>query len=386
MQFSKQRGDTRNRAVQSRQQIDEVRPKAEVQRSEQNDGVRPSSVAQQSKQHNDAIPSALVQQLKKNDDVRQSEVVQQSKQNVYVKRNEALQRSKRSNANTCRDINSCTALNRSCRCDDLCHLLGDCCWDASPSKSSSPDYMRKMSCVELAANVFFWVVGDCPDNYDDAEVKQKCVRNQTRGEQDPEIIVPVLERSTTITYFNRFCAECNGAGEVVPYNISVSGFNNGCKRPDTSLPVAVLKHYLQENSSCLIDFVTDNAIRSRRCYTDLISTCPSKNSTLQKSCESGPLNPVFVDLEVLDRRSSTGFRNHDCYECSALYPAPRLLCIPEPSPVIFPFRVLVDTGDLVANNGTKDVYGCSEGQIYDHIHVRYFYTIDFIMGRTFLYI
>ena len=285
-------------------------------------------------------------------------------------------REKRSNEfdeNSCRDINSCKEeqFYRECNCDNLCPHFNDCCWDAAPDTSVHKDDVPKMSCIRLIGREFYWIVSDCPDKYKDAKSKAKCRKDPSTNAFEPDIAVPVWSKSKEMAYHNRFCAECNDVTDFVPYNISVKGFDSGCERPATSSPMGVLKHYLQQNSSCIVEFLNDDGIKQRQCFSSHVSTCFSNDSQTQKSCEHGLLNPVYVlDGTHYDGTSAIGFRNYHCFQCSTMYPSKYLSCVPGASLDAYPMRVLIDTSELTVADGRKDDTNCGKEQIYDHIYVR----------------
>ena len=282
----------------------------------------------------------------------------------------ALQRTRRSTWFSCGEVNSCKVFYRKCNCDDLCRHFGDCCWDASPNNSIALGDVPKMSCVNLLGNDWNWVVSDCPDSFKDTDnTRAKCKKDSSMDVHDPEIAVPVWGIATEMAYQNHFCAQCNGAPDVVPFNISVMGFNKGCTRPDTTSPIAVMKHYLRENSSCLIEFLNNNDAKQRFCYSNFVSTCSTDDLQLKERCEMGLLNPMYV-LRHRDGDSAIGFRNYHCYACSRYYPSSRLSCFPGSSGDMFPMRVLVDTTELKVAPRTSDM--CGDSQTYDPIYVRIF--------------
>ena len=277
------------------------------------------------------------------------------------------------NERTCRNINRCGIFYRNCHCDDLCSYYKDCCWD-TPNTIRALDDSVKRSCVALDnPKTFYFAVSGCPDGYGDVEITAKCMKNMPQIEMDPVMIIPAFDRATKVLYQNRYCATCNGASDIVPYNLFVEGFEDGCQRPDTSSPIEVLKYYLRKNSSCTAVFTTTEIVSQRRCYTKLISKCSSDNSSLKDECEAGVLNPLYV-LIALDRDNTKvlDFRNYHCYKCSAEYPAGQISCTEGSSYGIFPMRVLVDASDLIATSSTNDKFVCGDGQIYDHVYVRHF--------------
>ena len=252
-----------------------------------------------------------------------------------------------------------------CHCDDLCLHFGDCCWNASPNSSTTQN-SPKMECVEFGKGSMVWTVRNCPSDYGDAEVKAKCHTNVLSD--DPVLTVPVLDTTTKITYQNRFCSECHNVSTIVPYNISVTGFGQGCQPPNTSVPMDLLRYYLSENPSCSIEFKTNDQINQRKCFPDLLSTCSANDSQLQQDCESRELSPTFVydPLTGLD----IGFKNHFCHACNELYQSTYSYCFPQLTRISEDqTRVLLDTSRLF---GYAKVHSlCSDGQIYDNVYVRY---------------
>ena len=269
---------------------------------------------------------------------------------------------------TCRDINSCENPNKRCVCDELCPYLGDCCWNALRSTRALPEAMSEalptLTCTQLQEEGYFWVVSDCPSGYRDSEIKTKCNKKSQTNIHDPEIAVPVFDASTNLTFQNRFCAMCHGARDVVTYKMSVGGFENGCKLSNASLQSDVLKHYLSENSSCIVEFRTDSHYQ-RPCFANLVSKCPGE--TWSSTCYGEPINPIYVHTV----NGHEIFRNYICYECSTLYPSENLSCTKEALHEDFPMTVLLDTTGLLTRRWTMDSSGCKEGHIYDHIYVRY---------------
>ena len=272
--------------------------------------------------------------------------------------------------NICLNINSCkeNIFFRKCYCDSLCPYYEDCCWDAPRNTSIKPNEIPQMSCVRFMGKDYFWIVNDCPDDYDNINVRAKCTKDPSTDAFDPDIAVPVWSSSTAMAYQNRHCAECYGVTDAVPYNMSVRGFKKGCKRPATASPMDVLKHYLQPNSSCIVEFM-DNS-KQRKCYAGLVSTCLSNDSQTQNKCESGLLNPVYV-LEKYEGGPSIGFRNYDCYACSSFYPSQRPSCTDGAHFDALPMRVLIDTTGLTAAPKTSHNAVCGKEQVYDHIYVRF---------------
>ena len=292
-------------------------------------------------------------------------------------------RSKRSdwfNNKSCRSLNSCTNdlkfARRKCQCDNMCHELGDCCWDATVStthKYTNEDAMpAMMTCVALEKSSAFWVVSNCPNNYRNKEMKAKCTKTQSTNANDPDLVIPVLETKSGLIYQNRFCAECHGVVEAVPYNISVAGFISGCERPITSDPMEVLNNYLDKNSSCSVEFVSLDQSKQRDCFShNLVSTCSSNNSELMIGCESGALNPVYA-LDDFLLSEEIRFKNYDCYACSSIYPSMLVTChstaVAQDSQET---KVLIDTRSLLDRIGMQQNYSvCKENEIYDNVYVR----------------
>ena len=304
-------------------------------------------------------------------------------------------RSRRSdwfNNKSCRSLNSCTNelkfARRKCHCDNMCHDLGDCCWDATVStthKYTNKDAMpAMMTCVALEKSSAFWVVSSCPKKYTNREIKAKCTKTQSTHANDPDLVIPVLETESGLIYRNRFCAECHRVVDAVPYNISLTGFGSGCERPITSDPLKVLNHYLGKNSSCSIEFVSIDRTKQRRCFShNLVSICSSNNSELMSGCESGALNPVYALHDFL-LTEEVRFKNYDCYACSAIYPSMLATChstdVAQDSQET---KVLIDTRNLFDRIGKlRNDSVCQENEIYDKVYVR---ILHIILSQSHIY-
>ena len=297
-------------------------------------------------------------------------------------------RSKRSdwfNTKSCRSLNSCANdlkfARRKCHCDNMCHELGDCCWDATVStthKYTNEDVLpAMMTCVALEKSSAFWVVSNCPNNYTTKEIKTKCTKTQSTNANDPDLVIPVLETKSGLIYQNRFCAECHGVVEAVLYNTSVTGFGSGCERSITSDPMEVLNNYLDKNSSCSVEFVSIDQTKQRHCFShNLVSVCSSNNSELKSDCELGALNPVYALHDFL-LTEEVRFKNYDCYACSTIYPSMLATChstaIAQDSQET---KVLIDTRNLFDRiwMQRKDSV-CRENEMYDNVYVRILHSI-----------
>ena len=112
-----------------------------------------------------------------------------------------------------------------CHCDtDLCRFYDDCCYDAtfySPLKGILTHQTVPNEQVTCHRSLFedysIYVVDECPVDFENEGIRQKCNVNETLLGTDMEEIllyVPVTSNKTGIVYRNIFCAGCHGLTDL----------------------------------------------------------------------------------------------------------------------------------------------------------------------------
>ncbi|XP_048754910.2 uncharacterized protein LOC125665932 [Ostrea edulis] len=116
---------------------------------------------------------------------------------------------------TMRDVTNIEYSCPPCSCDKKCFLEYNCCPDLYFSVSEP----ICKSAVILNASVYepkstFLVIDSCPQNTD-KETGQACTHDLSETEK--LLYPPVTSKNTSLTYSNRFCAECNADLDFDPW-------------------------------------------------------------------------------------------------------------------------------------------------------------------------
>ncbi|KAL5007702.1 hypothetical protein ScPMuIL_016508 [Solemya velum] len=248
-----------------------------------------------------------------------------------------------------------------CFCDELCYLLFDCCIDiqlniTSPRSNSGQHPQTSFVCVNevrlrqdlvsvVAAKDTYPLVIECPENFTDFNVKQKC---ETPSPTDLLQLVPVTSTQTGISYRNVESLKCHGQTQHSPWDMKF----DKCDTQDT-LPSNILsssRDILEdalENLLCDIFFLPNSNLDIKRTCspTYLIHTCkmahtdpnavwacghfylavdPPYNNMLCRGCRragvslldkcNGKTSKARCGVQLTDQEP--GFVNPDCHVCN----------------------------------------------------------------------
>ena len=209
---------------------------------------------------------------------------------------------------------------RNCSCDTHCGYHGDCCLDFSEFCPDEYQYFQdiselypvnhdpdRFSCVAIADKIL--VVNTCPDG-------SRCKFTLSFNE-DANTFVPMYDRNRRIHYINGQCAVCNGAIDVVPWNVELT-----CKNGDLT---GVPENYTSGKINSTDAFQTFSLpdYRCRLTYTNpgeeqpcisshyIESTCPQtcENLDLVSKCESEAQDVVNSNYHF--------YKNVYCAVCNA---------------------------------------------------------------------
>ncbi|CAL4139132.1 unnamed protein product [Meganyctiphanes norvegica] len=125
------------------------------------------------------------------------------------------------NSNTsCHPLDSCEPLpaggqetghSRTCRCDSLCAVYGDCCMDAEEYKANIQSRnVLAHSCVSLVEYNNIYIRGQCRDGWQGEREIELCNRAEVKYiRKNISLDLPITSLHTGITYANIYCAICN---------------------------------------------------------------------------------------------------------------------------------------------------------------------------------
>lgn len=119
---------------------------------------------------------------------------------------------------TCNLINDATPREyttldrRNCMCDSDCSRYGDCCLDSKYYNIT--EQKRNFRNFHCSFQESIYMITSCPRSYSDNATRSKCEKSTLPlDEDDVTLIIPVTNVDTRVTYGNKYCARCHGAGQ-----------------------------------------------------------------------------------------------------------------------------------------------------------------------------
>jgi hypothetical protein len=265
-------------------------------------------------------------------------------------------------------------LSRSCYCDFECQTYSDCCPDKANSIEAETNtqtstklsslmpkpstvsqrrrfrcFLERKVCPTEKINNYIYSIGDCPRDYADKEIVDKCNRSnhlerlselttETMNGQETFLQWPFYSNHTELTYNNLYCAICNGESSfyLQPWNAAFRCNQNvskglSQKRTNASSPsVSQSSSFINDERDRMSEIRTQCVfvkwmsfyMKYRYCRHDLISTCQRSTGNrfvddiLAHKCANGEYRVRTATNE------QTGavmlFRNHHCAQCSGV--------------------------------------------------------------------
>ncbi|GFY48600.1 uncharacterized protein TNIN_290081 [Trichonephila inaurata madagascariensis] len=190
--------------------------------------------------------------------------------------------------------------NRNCECDRLCSAFGDCCIDATALSTIARYRNKRLHCMPFGFDYGYgaYVVDSCPSSYrSSATIRNKC-QEEEDDLTDPLASTPVTDSSSSATFKNRYCAECNGASpsHLVSWQLYL---NCGTLQANDTLIFQNLRYNTSirkwgvnhegEFHKCDVIFDKPSYLEGvRLCRPHVIESCPDswRRLTVKASCES----------------------------------------------------------------------------------------------------
>jgi len=262
--------------------------------------------------------------------------------------------------------------DKNCYCDDLCHVMNDCCENAASVKTSMKQ--SQFTCETVPMKWFssdkygVLIVSRCSEEWTDDYSRTLC-ENTYSTDGDLIMRTPVSDNTlSNVVYKNMYCAFCNNVNEFRFWNPQYGCLYEMYFDPDT--PTHVLFLHIPDDPDCWLQFAfPDNKAEVRRCELEpTVSNCPSMtDESLVLKCKNDPYNLVFDSL-------GKPYRNRYCAQCNGvstediyckIFPANRNPNMPRyPS-----FRLLVDFNQnaFYQNEESIRTQMCDEDEHYDVI-------------------
>ena len=194
-----------------------------------------------------------------------------------------------------------------CRCDDACHVYGDCCVDKEQLQGDRPED-GTMTCEKVPLENSFglntYLVTKCPSNFrGNDSVRRKCEHSKDTEDMLQQWIV---SDDSGLVYVNVYCAFCHGVEDPAFWVLNMScskdlsKITEGVESNETGLNI--LDRALKDPSCELVYSHPTMKFGSRYCKP-MISSCSSDwtQDCIRKQCEhkQGSLSQVF-DLSALN--------------------------------------------------------------------------------------
>lgn len=259
---------------------------------------------------------------------------------------------------------------RSCQCDNLCPIYGDCCVDAPKRSQMERVRNRNNICLEVNDYQAYFVVSTCKSGWRNYSIRLKCERSPSI--EDPLTSIPATSNKSKITYRNHYCASCNEDSEDLIFwkigvicpeldgNFSRNIADNlvynhryrqwGVRLPNNTFISCQMKLAMPENKQNL-----------RFCYSNMKTSCSSNwnDNFIREKCES--YTAVLMGSLIIEK-----YRNVHCAICNGInikdLNCPSLIHRKLPGSPNFThlFDVEINEGNKVGTNSK-----CSAGEVWD---------------------
>ena len=261
-----------------------------------------------------------------------------------------------------------------CFCDEQCGDRMDCCWDfLDEMKIKEKHELTCITPVILPANEqlgnepihSYLMIDSCHGN-----ASYKC-REENTSSMDP--LFPTYSPTTSLIYFNKYCASCNGEDHSTPWDMYVTCI-------DSSSPSGIALIRDLKRKQCRVRFRPPKKANIDKfvCDTEMINTCNLAEGTseidinLEKACR---LTKAYVNSRNPDGTFRTvTYANIFCKLCNGHLHYPNTPCrimVDEltRSPTSAKLTTLIDWS-LLSDSIASDVTDASEGRVRDNSEER----------------
>ncbi|CAH1775506.1 unnamed protein product [Owenia fusiformis] len=205
-----------------------------------------------------------------------------------------------------------------CSCDNACTIYGDCCKDYKLKCGNySQDELDRVrstdfTCKKHAPDQYVFMKETCKPSYSDESVIRKCYTNSGF-----EGMVPVSDSNTEIVYSNYFCALCNDATDVVPWDLNVM-CKNGVGFPKNEIRwnelILLLHNSRIVRRSCDVYTQPRKALgsaSSQKCVP-INSGCSfeCRDPNIIELCKEGEYDPQYDLFDIVQNKYCLQCRNH----------------------------------------------------------------------------
>lgn len=171
---------------------------------------------------------------------------------------------------------------RNCMCDEECPIYDDCCPDAKYENRNE----SKFSCLNTFYNESIYMVDTCKSSWRVEKISKYCLSgNLANNSQDIFLQIPVLSRTTNITYKNVFCALCNDDKTFNFWEVAVQPVVASPTSSNESNTFLREKDFWKNFTNGLIDKYNVHASMPEELSLN-VRHCSCANANPSKSCET----------------------------------------------------------------------------------------------------
>ena len=289
----------------------------------------------------------------------------------------------------CRLSDSCATMDKTdplrtcckpCSCEMSCFAERTCCPEVLTEFWEEPEAEIKPECMKPAFRipsdaVYYsidsaFMISKCPDDFDDKGIKEKCERRNGNALED-QLPVTVTDNDRTVTFANKYCAECHLVPKeklinwIVRVECKESTFNFWSK--------ASLLADVEATNDCYLVFQPISSDHHKKCFNG-ISKCNITgewkiyDNFTDRACQlyTAPfleyINPFCAVCNGLDANRMAQYEMADC----SAGRRPPMNWVPFSALISMDSLVMADSNEHVAkrkNFAKRD--NCSQNQIYD---------------------
>ena len=175
---------------------------------------------------------------------------------------------------------------KDCFCDEQCGERNDCCWNFLDNRKI--EETNKLSCItpillpeneQLEDEPSYLMIDSCHEND-----SYRCSR-ENAAIWGP--LYPAFSSTTSMIYYNRNCASCNGVTDSIPWDTYVS-----CNGTNSLNGLSLINGL--KRKQCRVRFRPPKKVNSEKfvCHDEIISTCTRRltdlpfedNIDIRKAC------------------------------------------------------------------------------------------------------
>ena len=203
-----------------------------------------------------------------------------------------------------------------CNCDKFCLLYGDCCHDFKETcfgvfveaYAVRAPFLQQFGSQQFKCVSDIMVMATCSNG-------SACAYSTVLND-DVNTFVPMYDVTKKVHYISGYCAICNGAVNVIPWDVSLRcsrtikpGISND-QTDRSTINSTQSFNQIRQSASCSLRLNKPVTAQSRKCVPSVLSSCRSNclNEELIKQCLTSSSEYTYLGLNAL-------YKNPYCVLC-----------------------------------------------------------------------